>query len=387
MLLSIAVILFFGYIAGEICKKLGLPALLGMLAVGVAAGPYVLNLIDESVLNISSQIRKIALIIILMRAGFTLNWNDLKKSGRSAIFMCFVPACFEIAGMILLAPKFLGLSTIEAALAGAVVAAVSPAVIVPKMIGLIENKKGTDKSIPQMILAGASVDDVFVIVMFTSFMSLAQGGSVSAMNFVSIPLSVISGIFVGIAAGYIFVRLFARFHVRDTVKILFFMSAGLALAAIEDGTALPFSGLIAVMFIGIAMNMKNEKTAARISIKLNKIWIAAEIFLFVLVGASVDISYVQKAGAAAILLILCVLIFRMAGVFACMLKTNLTIKERLFCMIAYCPKATVQAAIGGVPLAAGLECGNTVLTVAVMSIIITAPLGAYLIDLTSKRWL
>lgn len=389
MFFSLAIILCAGLFAGWLCKKIHLPSLLGMLAVGIIIGPYVLNLIDSSILNISAELRKIALIIILARAGLSLNISDLKKVGRPAVLMCFLPACFEIIGMILLAPMLLGISVVDAAIMGAVVGAVSPAVIVPKMISLMENGYGTEKSIPQLILAGASVDDVFVIVMFSAFTGLAKSGNFSALGFATIPISIILGIAVGVAVGYLLGIIFKKIHIRDTVKLIIIMSAAFLLVAFEDnfGSVVPFSSLIAVMCIGIAVQNVKAETAQRLSVRYSKMWVIAEIILFVLVGATVNIEYAVKAGAAAVILIFAVLIFRMLGVFICLIKTKLNIKERLFCMLAYTPKATVQAAIGGVPLAMGLSCGNIVLTVAVLSIIITAPLGAFLIDLTYKRLL
>lgn len=389
MFFSLAIILCAGLFAGWLCKKIHLPSLLGMLAVGIIIGPYVLNLIDSSILDISAELRKIALIIILARAGLSLNISDLKKVGRPAVLMCFLPACFEIIGMILLAPMLLGISVVDAAIMGAVVGAVSPAVIVPKMISLMENGYGTEKSIPQLILAGASVDDVFVIVMFSAFTGLAKNGNFSALSFATIPISIILGIAVGVAVGYLLGIIFKKIHIRDTVKLIIIMSAAFLLVAFEDnfGSVVPFSSLIAVMCIGIAVQNVKAETAQRLSVRYSKMWVIAEIILFVLVGATVNIEYAVKAGAAAVILIFAVLIFRMLGVFICLIKTKLNIKERLFCMLAYTPKATVQAAIGGVPLAMGLSCGNIVLTVAVLSIIITAPLGAFLIDLTYKRLL
>lgn len=389
MFFSLAIILLFGLLLGGICKKLRLPSLIGMLAVGIIIGPYALNLIDTSILEISAQLRKIALIIILARAGLSLNVSELKKVGRPAIMMCFVPACFEIIGMILLAPKLLGISVVDAAVMGTVVGAVSPAVIVPKMLNLIENGYGKDKSIPQLILAGASVDDVFVIVLFSAFLGLSQTGDMSAVSFVKIPISIVLGITVGIFVGIVLGKFFAKAHIRDTVKIIILMCVSFLLVAFEDtyGGIVPFSSLVAVMCIGISLQKVRKEATELLSQRYNKLWVVAEILLFVLVGASVNIDYALKAGVAAIILIFLVLLFRMFGVFICMLKTNLNLKERLFCMIAYLPKATVQAAIGGIPLSMGLNCGETVLTVAVLSIIITAPLGAFLIDLTYKELL
>ncbi|MCI6021886.1 MAG: cation:proton antiporter [[Bacteroides] pectinophilus] len=389
MLLSIALIMLIGLASGYICRRLKLPGLLGMIITGIILGPYVLDLIDPSILNISADLRKIALIIILTRAGLTFDINDLKRVGRPAILMCFVPATFELAGMILLAPRILGISLLEAAIMGAVVAAVSPAVVVPKMIKLIDEGYGTKKSIPQLILAGASVDDVYVIVLFSTFTGLAKGGRVSAISFINIPVSVVLGIALGIVSGWILAGYFKKVHVRDTIKVIIVLSISFILVSAENAlnTPITFSALIAVMFMGIALSRYRNEVAVRLSGKFNKLWVGAEVVLFVLVGASVDIGYALSAGAGAVILIFGVLIFRLAGVFVCLLGTNLNMKERLFCMLAYTPKATVQAAIGSVPLAMGLSCGSIVLTVAVLAILITAPLGAFVIDLTYKRLL
>lgn len=389
MLISVSLILLLGAFSGWICKKLKLPSLLGMMITGIVIGPYVFNLIDTSILNISADLRKIALIIILTRAGLTLDINDLKKVGRPALLMCFVPAAFEIVGMIILAPKLFDVSILDAAIIGAVVGAVSPAVIVPKMIRLIDEGYGTNKSIPQLILAGASVDDVFVIVLFTAFTGLAQGKQISVMSFVNIPVSICLGIAIGLLSGFLLSKFFKKVHIRDTVKVIIILSISFILVTIEDNItgSITFSALIAIMFIGIAMQKYRKEVSLRLSLRFNKLWVCAEILLFVLVGAAVDIHYVTSAAIPAILLIFGIICFRMIGVFLCMLHTKLSLKERLFCMIAYMPKATVQAAIGGVPLAMGLECGNIVLTIAVMAILITAPLGAFLIEITHKKLL
>ncbi len=389
MLFSIALLLLGGMFAGWLCRKLRLPALLGMILVGVLAGPAVLDLIDGSILGISSQLRKIALIIILSRAGLTLNLEDLKKNGRPAVLMCFVPAAFEITGMILLAPVLLPVTRLEAAVMGSVVAAVSPAVIVPKMIKLMEEGYGVRKGIPQIILAGASVDDVFVIVLFSAFTSLAQGKEISVISFVNIPVSILLGAVIGMVLGYALASYFQRVGVRDAVKLLVFLSVSFLLTAAEDGlhTGITFSGLIAVMFMGIGLQKKKMDSAKMLSGKFNQMWVFAEVILFTLVGASVDISYVSSAGLAAVILIFAVLVFRMLGVCLCMAGTKLNWKERIFCMLAYMPKATVQAAIGGLPMAMGLPCGKIVLTVAVLAIFITAPLGAFLIDATYQKLL
>lgn len=389
MLLSIALMLLLGMFMGYICKKLHLPSLLGMLLTGIILGPSALNLIDSSILAASADLRRIALIIILARAGLSLDLNDLKRVGRPAFLMCFVPACFEIIGMTLLAPALLGISVLDAAITGAVVGAVSPAVIVPKMLKLMDEGYGAKKSIPQLILAGASVDDVFVIVLFTAFTGLAQGNAISVSSFVNIPISIVTGIAAGLLIGWSLAKFFARIHIRDTSKVIILLCIAFLLVSFEDAFSgsIPFAALISIMAIGVGLQKKREIVAKRLSIKFNKLWVLFEIMLFVLVGASVDIHYALSAGAVSIVLILGVLLFRMAGVFVCLLKTKLTYQERLFCMIAYTPKATVQAAIGGIPLAMGLSCGNIVLTIAVVAILITAPLGAFLIDRTYKRLL
>ena len=389
MLKSIALIMLIGMSAGWVCRKVKLPGLIGMLFTGIILGPYVLNMLDSSILLVSADIRKIALVIILTRAGLTLNLEDLKKVGRPAFLMCFVPATFEMIGMIILAPRLLDVSLIESAVIGAVVAAVSPAVVVPEMIKLMEEGYGTKQGIPQLILAGASVDDVYVIVMFTAFTSLAQGSNVSVMSFVNIPVSIIFGIIIGIIIGKALAVVWKKVHIRDTVKAAIFLSVALLLVGVEASlnTPITFASLISVMFIGIALKKDRPEVAFRLSQKYNKMWVWAEVMLFVLVGATVDIGYVAYAGVSAIVIIIGALIFRMAGVGLCMAGTKLKLKERVFCMLAYTPKATVQAAIGGVPLSMGLACGNTVLIVAVLAIIITAPLGAFAIDMTYRKLL
>lgn len=389
MLTSLSLVFLLGMLLSRAFQKIRLPGLLGMLVTGMILGPYALNMLDGSILGISADLRQIALIIILTRAGLSLDIQDLKKVGRPAVLMCFVPACFEIMGMILLAPRLLGISVLDAAIMGAVVGAVSPAVIVPKMLNLMEKGYGVKKSIPQLILAGASVDDVFVIVLFTAFTGLAQGGTFSPASILSILVSIGTGIAAGGLAGILLALFFQKVHIRDSAKVVILLSISFLMIELENRLKgyVPFSGLLAVMSIGIALQKKRYEAAARLSVKYSKLWVAAEVLLFVLVGATVDISYAMKAGAAAVILIFGVLIFRMAGVFFCLLGTDINRKERLFCMIAYMPKATVQAAIGGVPLAMGLGCGKIVLTVAVLAILITAPLGAFGVEQTYKRLL
>ena len=389
MLLSISLILILGMFMGWICQKIKLPALLGMLITGVILGPYGLNLLDGSILGISAELRKIALIIILTRAGLGLDLSGLKKIGRPAVLMCFVPASFELLGMILLAPKLMGLSVLESAVMGAVLAAVSPAVVVPRMVKLMDEGYGVKEGIPQSILAGASVDDVYVIVLFSTFVGMMQGEGASILQFVNIPVSIFFGIAIGLFLGVLLAYFFKKVHIRDTSKVLIILSISFLLVVIEDKltTAITFSSLIAVMFIGIGLQKKREAVAKRLSVKYGKLWVAAEVFLFVLVGATVNIEYLGKVGAKAFVVIIGTLIFRMFGVFVCLLGTNLKRKEQLFAMMAYTPKATVQAAIGGIPLALGLACGDTVLTVAVLAIVFTAPLGAFAIDLSYKKLL
>ena len=389
MLLSISLILILGMFMGWICQKMKLPALLGMLITGIILGPYGLNLLDGSILGISAELRKIALIIILTRAGLGLDLSGLKKIGRPAVLMCFVPASFELLGMILLAPKLMGLSVLESAVMGAVLAAVSPAVVVPRMVKLMDEGYGVKEGIPQLILAGASVDDVYVIVLFSTFVGMMQGEGASILKFVNIPVSIFFGIAIGLFLGVLLAYFFKKVHIRDTSKVLIILSISFLLVVIEDKltTAITFSSLIAVMFIGIGLQKKREAVAKRLSVKYGKLWVAAEVFLFVLVGATVNIEYLGKIGAKAFVVIIGALIFRMFGVFVCLLGTNLKRKEQLFAMMAYTPKATVQAAIGGIPLALGLACGDTVLTVAVLAIVFTAPLGAFAIDWSYKKLL
>ena len=389
MLLSISLILILGMFMGWICQKIKLPALLGMLITGVILGPYGLNLLDGSILGISAELRKIALIIILTRAGLGLDLSGLKKIGRPAVLMCFVPASFELLGMILLAPKLMGLSVLESAVMGAVLAAVSPAVVVPRMVKLMDEGYGVKEGIPQLILAGASVDDVYVIVLFSTFVGMMQGEGASILKFVNVPVSIFGGIAIGLLLGVLLAYFFKKVHIRDTSKVLIILSISFLLVVIEDKltTAITFSSLIAVMFIGIGLQKKREAVAERLSVKYGKLWVAAEVFLFVLVGATVNIEYLGKVGAKAFVVIIGALIFRMFGVFVCLLGTGLKRKERLFAMVAYTPKATVQAAIGGIPLALGFACGDTVLTMAVLAIVLTAPLGAFAIDLSYKKLL
>lgn len=389
MLTSISIIILLGLSLGKLFNNLKLPSLLGYILTGIILSPYAMNLIDTSLLNIAPQLKQIALVIILTRAGLSLNINTLKKVGRPALLMCFLPACFEILSVIVIGPLLFGITIVEAAIVGSVIAAVSPAIIVPRMINLIEEGYGEKHSIPQLVLAGASVDDVFVIVVFTAMTALEASGEFTALSFVKIPISIVSGIIVGAIVGIVLVQLFKKNHIRDTIKVLIIISISFLLLELENSISdyIPISGLLAIMSMGVIIKLNYEILAERIQTKYNKLWAGAEIMLFVLVGATVNMKYVADAGILTVIMILAALVFRMIGVFVCLIKTELTMKEKIFCMIAYTPKATVQAGIGAVPLAMGLNCGQMVLTIAVMSIIITAPFGAIAIDKTYKKLL
>lgn len=395
MLTSLALVFLAGLAAAAVCSAIKLPRIIGMLLVGIVLGPHMLNVLDDSILSISSELRQMALIIILLKAGLSLNLSDLRQVGRPAVLLSCLPATCELAGYILLAPYLLGVNRIEAAVMGAVLAAVSPAVVVPRMVFLMENRWGTDKSIPQMLLAGASCDDIYVIVLFTTFTGIAQGGNARAADFLNIPVSVVLGIAVGAAAGYALSRFFeaafARNHmVRGSVKVIIVLSVSFLLVALETVLKgrIALSGLLAVTSMACMLARKTTgEVRARLSEKFGKLWIAAELILFVLVGAAVDIRYVSETGLAAILMVFAALIFRAAGVVLCLAGTKLSRRERLFCVIAYLPKATVQAAIGSVPLAMGLPCGKIVLSVAVLAILITAPLGALGMDAAYRKLL
>ena len=389
MLLSMSLIFLCGLALGWLFRKFRLPGLLGMLVTGMLLAPFALNLLDQKILLVSPDLRQLALIIILARAGLSLDTEDLKQAGRPAFLLCFVPACVEITAMVLLAPRLLGVSVLDAAVMGTVVAAVSPAVIVPRMLDLMAKRLGTGKKIPQMILAGASVDDVFVIVLFTVFISLAQNKTFSPARFLAIPTAIFLGLLSGFVIGLLLSRFFTTMHIRDSGKVVIILSISFLLVSAEQyfEGSIGFSGLLAVMAVGMTLKQKKQIVSKRLSLKFEKLWVAAEVLLFVLVGAAVDVSFALKTGLAAVWLVLLVVSMRFAGVMLCLIKTNLDAKERIFVGIAYLPKATVQAAIGGVPLAMGLASGNMVLTVAVLSIILTAPIGAVLIDALHRRLL
>ncbi len=390
MLASLALMILVGLSLASIVEKLKLPRIIGLLVTGIVLGPYVFNVLDESILNISSQLRQIALIIILIKAGLTLNLEDLKKVGRPAILMAFLPATFELIAYIIFAPVILGVTRVEAALMGAVLAAVSPAVVVPRMVYLIENKYGTKKGIPQMILAGASCDDIYVIVLFSTFVTMAQGGHVQILDFVNIPISIILGVLLGIIAGFILAFLFKHQNIQNSMKMIIIMGVAFLLMSIETWLEdyISLSGLLAVVLMSCMIKLTSQKdTSSSLASITGKLWLFAEIMLFVLVGAAVDIRYAFSTGIAAIIMILIALAVRAIGVWICLIGTNLNMKERVFCIIAYLPKATVQAAIGSVPLSLGLSCGSMILSVAVLAILITAPLGAIGIDKSYAKFL
>lgn len=395
MLTSLAYVFLAGLAAAALCQKIKLPRIIGMLFVGILLGPYALNLLDSSILGISADLRQMALVIILIKAGLSLNLSDLKQVGRPALLMSCLPATFEIIAYTLLAPVFFGVSWVEGAIMGAVLGAVSPAVVVPRMVTLMEGKWGTGKSIPQMILAGASMDDVYVIVLFSTFTGIAQGGTMSAVSFLSIPVSILSGIAVGGGVGLLLASLFETNYahhncIRNSTKVIIILGVSFFLLAVEDWLdgILPFSGILAVTAMACAIHIRCPRPVAdRLSQKFGKLWLAAEVILFVLVGAAVDIRYTLEAGVGAVGIIFAALAIRAIGVLAATAGTALNRKEKLFCVIAYLPKATVQAAIGSVPLALGLPCGKLVLSVAVLAILLTAPLGAFGMDATYQKLL
>lgn len=395
MLTSLALIFLVGLSMAFICRKIKLPRIIGMLITGIVLGPFVLDFLDPQILGISAELRRMALLIILIKAGLSLNLSDLKKVGRPAVLMSFLPALFEIGAFMLFAPLLLHVGVADAAIMGAVLGAVSPAVVVPRMVQLMDEKYGADKQIPQLILAGASLDDVFVIVLFSAFIGMAQGDSATFMDFADIPISIVLGIALGAIFGFVIAFLFELAHrkndsIRQSLKAVIVLGAAFLLMAVETRLEgiVSFSGLLAVMSMACVIRQKTrEEVSTDLSAKYGRLWLAAELILFVLVGAAVDIRYTLDAGIPAVFMILIALVFRSVGVLLCMIGTGLNRKEKLYCIIAYLPKATVQAAIGSVPLSLGLPCGNIVLSVAVLSILITAPLGAILMDTTYKKLL
>ena len=380
MVESLGYALLAGLGMAAICKKARLPRIVGMLAVGVLLGPYALNALDPALLGVSAQLRQIALIIILIKAGLSLNLDDLRAVGRSAALMSFLPATFEIAGVMLFAPPILHVSVTEAAIMGAVLGAVSPAVVVPQMVKLMEEGYGEKKRVPQLILAGASLDDVFVIVLFTAFIGLEQGEGVSIWAFARVPVSIAAGVTLGAATGWgLHAAWSKRRPASRSMETVVALGAAFLLTAVETRleNVLPVSGLLAVMSMAVVLRRMEPRASAQGMVnRFGEMWPAAEALLFVLVGAAVDVRYTMEAGAGAIALIFLALGARSIGVWLSLVKTPLNRRERLFCVIAYLPKATVQAAIGGVPLALGLPCGKLVLSTAALAILITAPLGA-----------
>ena len=395
MLSSLALIFIVGISMGSICSKLKIPKIIGMLITGIVLGPFVLNLLDPSILGISAELRKMALIIILIKAGLSLNLSDLKQIGLPAVLMSFLPAVFEIIGFVIFGPIFLPITRLEAAIIGAILGAVSPAVVVPRMVEMMEKKYGTNKKIPQLILAGASLDDVFVIVLFQTFIAMAQGNGISIRSFIDVPVSIVLGIALGAVTGILLSLIFEFFYnrgqkIRNSMKVVIVLGTAFLLISVEAWLEnwVAVSGLLAVMSMACLIQMKTvPEVSSRLSAKYGKLWIAAEVILFVLVGAAVDIRYTMEAGLGAIAAIFIALGFRSIGVLLCLIGTKLNKKEKLYCVFSYLPKATVQAAIGSVPLALGLSCGNLALSVAVISILITAPLGALLMDLSYKKLL
>jgi NhaP-type Na+/H+ or K+/H+ antiporter len=389
MLFSLALIILFGLLSRSVFKKIHLPYIIGMLFVGIILGPFGFNILSSSLTNISGDIREIALIIILMKAGLSLDFQDLKKVGRPAIMLCFVPASCEIIAYLIFAPHLMHISVIDAGIIGAIMGAVSPAVVVPAMTRLIEEKKGTNKAIPQMMLAGSSADDVYCVVIFTALAGLAKGGDIHATSFLRVPASMLTGILLGVVSGILLVQFFRQFHMRDTVKVLLLLSVAFLFISLENsiGEIVPISGLLAIVSLGLVIKAKHPILATRLTPKFGKLWVGAEIFLFVLVGALVNITYISQAGINVIIMLFIGLFFRTFGTFISTTKTGLTSKEQVFCLVSELPKATVQAAMGGVPLAMGLGVGEMALTFAVIGIVITAPLGSFLISYTSEKYL
>lgn len=390
MTTSIALIIILGLLANYLFMKLKLPGLLGMLILGIIMGPYVFNQLDESILIISSDLRKLALIIILLRAGLGISKSNLNKVGKTAIKMSFIPGLlegFSIAGMSML---IFDLSFIEGGILGFIIAAVSPAVVVPSMLNFISDKIGTKKSIPTLILASASVDDVVAITIFTAFLGLYSGSKVNiGIQLLNIPFSILLGITIGIILGLGLVWMFNKYHIRDTKKVLIILGIAILLTSTEEllSGVIPIASLLGVMTIGFILLEKKENVAKRLALKYNKIWIFAEILLFVLIGSQVNINVAFESGFKGLIIIAIGLTARGIGVLISTAGTNLNKKERLFCIIAYIPKATVQAAIGAIPLSLGIPSGDLILALAVLSILITAPLGLIGINIGSKKLL
>ena len=378
MTTSIAIIILFGLTLNFIFEKLKLPGLLGMLLLGIVLGPYVLDVLDSALLSISSDLRKLALIIILLRAGLGISKDNLNKVGKTAIKMSFIPGILEGLTIASLSMFLFNMTFIEGGILGFIVAAVSPAVVVPSMLNFIDNKIGEKKNIPTLILASASIDDVVAITIFTTFLGLYSGSQINiGMSLLSIPISIVLGIVIGVLTGLLLVSFFKKHHVRDTKKVLIILGIATLLTSLETVLSglVPIASLLGVMTIGFVLLEKREIVAKRLAKKFNKIWVFSEILLFVLIGSQVNIEVAFNSGLKGVIIILCGLILRSIGVLISTLGTDLNLKERLFCAIAYTPKATVQAAIGAIPLSLGVPSGELILAVAVLSIILTAPLG------------
>lgn len=390
MAASVAIIMLLGLPANKIFEKLKMPGLLGMLILGIIIGPYGLNWLQTDMLNASADLRKIALIIILLRAGLGINKNDLKKVGGTALKMSCIPGLVEGFFIAFASVRFLNLSFIQGGILGFIVAAVSPAVVVPSMLNLIENNIGTNKGIPTLILTGASIDDVFAITIFSVFLGLYSGAHINiGVQVLSIPISIVLGIIAGIIIGLIMVKIFKSYHIRDTKKVLLILGFSILLTELENilNTKLEIASLLGVMSMAFVITEKMPNVGERLASKFNKIWVFAEILLFVLVGAQVNVGVAVNAGKMGIVVILIGLFGRSLGVIISLLGTDFNWKERLFCVISYVPKATVQAAMGAVPLSLGVKSGDVILAIAVLSILITAPMGAIGINFFAKRLL
>ncbi len=388
MLLSMALIILVGFVLGGLLHRIGIPSLIGMMAAGVLLGPTLLNMISPNLLLIGPELRQMALIVILLRAGLALDLKDLQAIGRPAVLLSFVPATFELLAVMGLSHLLLGLSLLDGAILGAILAAVSPAVVVPRMLNLMERQWGQTHKVPQLVMAGASADDLFVIMVFSILLAVATGSGWSMAIVLKLPVSIVAGIGLGYGVGWTLVAVFRRWHMRDTVKVLVLLSASFMMVALEPLVPFfPYSGLLGVMSLGVAILHRYPVLAKRITGKFSKIWVASELMLFALVGAAVDFSVLGQTGILAVMVVVGALMIRMMGVGVSLLKTPLTPKERGFVALAYLPKATVQAAIGSIPLAMGLASGGLMLSIAVLAIVISAPIGALAIDHTAQRLL
>lgn len=390
MLGSLGLIILLGLVVSKLFEKYKIPGLVGLLILGIVIGPYVMNLLHPNILKISGDLRKVSLIIILLRAGLGINKEDLKKVGAPALKMSCIPGLIEGFFIAFASVKLLNFSFIQGGILGFIIAAVSPAVVVPSMLNLIEKGVGTDKRIPTLILAGASIDDVFAITIFTAFLGLYSGININiGMELLNIPISIFLGVLCGIVLGFILVKLFKRSNIIDTRKGLLILSTSILLTELENilKSKIEIASLLGVMTMGFVIAEKIPKVGRKMSVTFNRIWIFAEILLFVLVGAEVNIYVAINAGKIGAIILFIGLLGRSIGVMISLLGTNLNWKERMFCVISYMPKATVQAAIGGIPLSLGVQSGDIILAMAVLSILITAPLGAIGINFSAEKLL